>query len=117
MPAPYVDVLSLPRPDTLRSRPTRPCSPSAFGPLPGPAKLAVVDTRTGHVDLVTLGPPAETTTVGGHQWTSPDGRYTLASDEGGSSPGVAIIDHKAGNRVIGTISYPGRPHGVEHTRP
>ena len=116
-PAGYEDVLSLPRPDTLRFSANEALLTVGLRAVPGPAKLAVVDTRTGQVDFVTLGPPAETTTIGGHQWTSPDGRYTLASYEGGSSPGVAIIDHKAGNRMIGTISYPGRPHGVEHTRP
>jgi hypothetical protein len=55
----------------------------------------------------------ETTTIAGHQWTSPDGRYTFAAYEGGSSPGIAVIDHRLGNRVVATLPYPGRPHGVE----
>ena len=116
-PGGFEDVLSLPRPDTLRFSANEALLTVGLRGVPGPATLAVINTRTGAVDLVTIGPPGETTNIGGHQWTSSDGRYTLASYEGGSNPGVAIIDHTAGNRVIGTISYPGRPHGVEHTRP
>jgi hypothetical protein len=33
--------------------------------------------------------------------------------EGGSSPGVAVIDHRDGNQVVARLSYPGRPHGVD----
>ena len=55
----------------------------------------------------------ETTTVAGHQWTSPNGRYTFAAYEGGTNPGIAVIDHRAGNAVVGTLAYPGRPHGVD----
>ena len=61
--------------------------------------------------------PGEATSLAAHQWTSPDGRYTLAAFEGGTSPGIAIIDHKTGNRVVDRLSYPGRPHGIIHTRP
>jgi hypothetical protein len=63
--------------------------------------------------LVGIGPPAETTTIAGHQWTSRDGRFTFAAFEGGTSPGVAVIDHRAGNTVVATLAYPGRPHGAD----
>lgn len=116
-PSGYQDVLNLPRPDTLRFSANEAVLTVGLRATPGPAKLAVVDTRTGAVEIVTIGAETETTSLGGHQWTSPDGRYTLAAFEGGSNPGVAIIDHRGGSHVINTISYPGRPHGVEHTRP
>ena len=57
------------------------------------------------------------TTIAGHQWTSPNGRTTFAAYEGGSNPGVAVIDHRAGNAVVQTFSYVAtprsRPHGVD----
>ena len=77
-----------------------------------PAQVAVVDTRSLEYELVRIGPIAEGTTVAGHQWTSPSGRYTFAAFEGGTAPGVAVIDHRAGNEVVETLDYPGRPHGV-----
>ena len=49
----------------------------------------------------------------GHQWTSRNGRFTFAAFEGGTSPGVSVIDHREGNQVVGTLAYPGRPHGVD----
>ena len=58
-----------------------------------PAQMAVVDTATFEYKLVTLSAPGQKTTIAGHQWTSPSGRYTFASFEGGTSPGVAVIDH------------------------
>jgi len=81
-----------------------------------PAQLAVVDTSTLQFELVTLSPPGETTTIAGHQWTSPNGRYTFAAYEGGAAPGVAVIDHADANRVVQRLEYPGRPHGVDHVR-
>jgi hypothetical protein len=78
-----------------------------------PAQLAVVDTRAFAFELVRLGPILETTTIGGHQWTSPNGRFTFAAFEGGMSPGVAVIDHRDGNAIVETLAYPGRPHGVD----
>jgi hypothetical protein len=77
--------------------------------------MAVVDTGTFEVDIVNLS--GEAGTIGGHQWTSPSGRYTFASFEGGTKPGVAVIDHRAGNQVVQTLDYPGRPHGVDHALP
>jgi hypothetical protein len=77
-----------------------------------PAHLAVVDTRTFEYELVRLGPLLDTTTTAGHQWTSPNGRFTFAAFEGGTSPGLAVIDHRAGNRVE-NLACAGRPHGVD----
>ena len=81
-----------------------------------PAQLAVVDTRTFDYELVGLGPVLDTTTIAGHQWTSQNGRFTFAAYEGGASPGVALVDHRAGNEVVTTLPYPGRPHGVDLAR-
>ena len=107
----YTDVLTLGLPDTMQL--------AAGGKLltiglrTTPAQVAVVDTRTFEYELVRIGPLLDMTTVAGHQWTSPNGRFTFAAYEGGSNPGVAVIDHRAGNAVVGTLAYPGRPHGVD----
>jgi DNA-binding beta-propeller fold protein YncE len=77
-----------------------------------PAQVAFVDTRTLESEIVRIGPVLDTTTIAGHQWTSRNGRFTFAAYEGGQHPGVAVIDHKAGNEIIQTLSYDGRPHGV-----
>ena len=107
----WTDVLQLTLPDTLRLSANRKLL--TIGLRTTPAQVAVVDTKTLAVDLVPIGPAADLTTVAGHQWTSPGGRYTVASFEGGSRPGFAVIDHRAGNTVVGAIEYPTRPHGVE----
>jgi streptogramin lyase len=107
----WTDVLQLALPDTLRLSANRKLLTVGLRTMP--AEVAVVDTETMAVDLVPIGPAVDLTTVAGHQWTSPGGRYTVASFEGGSRPGFAIIDHRAGNTVVGTIGYPTRPHGVE----
>jgi hypothetical protein len=110
----YSDVLELGLPDTLRlSRGDRQLT---VGLRTAPAQLAVVDTKTLTYALVRIGPPLETTTIAGHQWTSRNGRYTFATYEGGSSPGIAVIDHRDGNAIVGTLPYPGRPHGVDLAR-
>jgi streptogramin lyase len=112
--AAYTDVLELGLPDTLRlSRGDRQLT---VGLRTAPAQLAVVDAKTLTYALVRIGPPLETTTVAGHQWTSRNGRYTFATYEGGSSPGIAVIDHRDGNAIVGTLPYPGRPHGVDLAR-
>ncbi len=82
-------------------------------PAPTPAQVAVVDTDTMETDIVTIGGMG---TIAGHQWTSPSGHYTFASFEGPSA-GVAVIDHEAGNAVIATLPYTGRPHGVDFALP
>ena len=92
----YTDVLTLGLPDTMRL--------AAGGKLltiglrTMPAQVAVVDTRTFEYELVRIGPLLDTTTIAGHQWTSPNGRFTFAAYEGGTNPGVAVIEHRAGKR-------------------
>jgi DNA-binding beta-propeller fold protein YncE len=110
----YTDVLAIGLPDTLRlSRNGRQLT---VGLRTMPAQVAVVDTRTFEYELVRLGPMLDQTTIAGHQWTSRNGHYTFAAFEGGSSPGVAVIDHRSGNDVVDTLSYPGRPHGSDLAR-
>ena len=108
----YTDVLTLGLPDTLELSADE--KTLTVGLRTVPAQTAVVDTDTLEYAVVTLSPPGETTTIAGHQWTSPSGRYTFASFEGGAHPGIAVIDHKAGNQVVQRLDYPGRPHGVDH---
>jgi DNA-binding beta-propeller fold protein YncE len=105
------DVLTLGLPDTLRLSASSSLLTVTLRTMP--AEVAVVDTRTLEYELVRIGPPLEPTTLAAHQWTSANGRYTFAAFEGGTSPGVAVIDHRAGNQVVGTLAYPGRPHGVD----
>ena len=110
----YTDVLTLGLPDTLRLSANERLL--TIGLRTAPAQVAVVDTRTFEYQLVGIGPLLDTTTIAGHQWTSPSGRFTFAAFEGGSSPGVSVIDHRAGNQVVRTLAYPGRPHGVDLAR-
>ncbi len=79
-----------------------------------PAQLAVVETHKFDMTLVNLTALSELS-LAGHQWTSPDGRYTFVTWEGGTgtAQGIAVVDHLDGNRVIRTMSYPGRPHGID----
>jgi DNA-binding beta-propeller fold protein YncE len=113
----FEDVLTLGLPDTLRLSANEKLL--TVGLRTSPAQLAVVDTETLAVDLVTLS--AETGSIGGHQWTSPSGRYTFASYESAPSPpgpaGVVVIDHRQGNEIVQRLGYPGRPHGVDFGRP
>jgi DNA-binding beta-propeller fold protein YncE len=116
----FHDVLVLGAPDTLRLSANEKLLTVGLRTMP--AQLAVVDTTsleaaTPVYQIVTLGTAAETGTTGGHQWTSPSGRYTFASYEGGPTPGVAVIDHGQGNTVVQRLGYPGRPHGVTHAQP
>jgi len=111
----FQDVLMLGAPDTLKLSANEKLLTVGLRTMP--AQLAVVDTRTFAFQLVTLSAPGETTTIAGHQWTSPSGRFTFASFEGGTDPGVAVVDHFAGNEVVQRFSYPGRPHGVDHAQP
>jgi DNA-binding beta-propeller fold protein YncE len=108
------DVLSLGLPDTLRLSASNKLLTVTLRTMP--AETAVVDPRTFEYELVRIDPmqnPSDLTTIAGHQWTSPNGRFTFATYEGGSSPGVAVIDHRDGNQVVARLSYPGRPHGVD----
>ena len=107
----FTDVLELALPDTLRL--SKGDMRLTIGLRTSPAQLAVVDTRTLAYELVGIGPLLDPTTIAGHQWTSRNGRYTFASFEGGSAPGVAVIDHRAGNKVVQSLDYLGRPHGAD----
>jgi DNA-binding beta-propeller fold protein YncE len=78
-----------------------------------PAQVAIIDTATLEYEIVTIGGAG---TVAGHQWTSPNGRFTFAAFEGPGA-GVAVIDHQQGNAIVQTLDYPGRPHGVDFARP
>ena len=109
------DLLALGLPDTLRLSANEHLLTVGLRTMP--AQLAVMDTRTLVYNLVDLSAPGELTTIGGHQWTSLSGRFTFASFEGGTSPGVAVIDHRADNQVVQRWPYAGRPHGVDHARP
>jgi hypothetical protein len=83
--------------------------------LPGgaAARVDLIDTRSLRVTPVFI--HGATTT--GHQWLSPDGRYTYVAIESAPGlplpPGVAVIDNR-GAEVVATWAYPGggRPHGV-----
>jgi DNA-binding beta-propeller fold protein YncE len=107
-----VDTISLgPAPDTLRLSANEKLL--TVGLRGSPAKVAIVDTGTLTYDVVTIGGPG---TIAGHQWTSPNGHFTFAAFEGPGA-GLAVIDHRAGNAVVQTLAYPGRPHGVDFARP
>lgn len=109
------DVLALGLPDSLALSANE--KRLTVGLRTQPAQTAVVDTETFQYQLVNLSEPGQSTTIAGHQWTSPSGRYTFASFEGGPGPGVAVIDHMLGNNVVQRLAYPGRPHGVDHAHP
>ena len=108
----YEDVLTLGLPDTMQLSANEKLL--TIGLRTSPAQLAVVDTNTLAFELVNLAGPG---TTAGHQWTSPSGRVTFASFEGGTAPGVAVIDHRDGNSVTATLPYAGRPHGVARALP
>ena len=110
----FEDVLTLSLPDTLKLSANEKLL--TVGLRISPAQVAVIDTQTFAYELVNLSPQGGAT-IAGHQWTSSSGRYTFAAFEGGTGPGVAVIDHRAGNQVIQTFPYPGRPHGVDRARP
>jgi DNA-binding beta-propeller fold protein YncE len=115
----FQDVLTLSLPDSIQLSANEKLLTVGLRTMP--AQVAVVDAttfgdQTVAYQIVDLA-PGEATTLAGHQWTSPSGRYTFAAFEGGPNPGVAVIDHFAGNQVVQRLSYPGRPHGVDHALP
>jgi DNA-binding beta-propeller fold protein YncE len=79
----FTDVLTLGLPDTLRLSANQKLL--TIGLRTMPAQLAVVDTQSFKYELVNLSPSGGMTTIAGHQWTSPSGRYTFAAFEGGTS--------------------------------
>ena len=81
-----------------------------------PAQLAVIRTDAlDKVETITVAP--EATTLLGHQWTSPNGRWTVAAFEGGQTPGVALIDHRTGEITRAPFPAAGsRPHGLDVER-
>jgi YVTN family beta-propeller protein len=106
------------QPDTLQLTPDKRTLVVALrGSFTSPtgvaARVDLVDTRRLRVTTVWI---AGATTTG-HQWLSPDGRWTFVAIESaaGSSPppGVAVIDNRRA-KVVATWAYPGggRPHGV-----
>jgi hypothetical protein len=118
----FEDVLILGMPDSLQLSADEKLLTVGLRTMP--AQLAVVDTDSlGNAPVPCADPavrcelvdlaPGELTTLAGHQWTSPSGRYTFAAFEGGPNPGVSVIDHFAGNLLVERLAYPGRPHGVD----
>jgi DNA-binding beta-propeller fold protein YncE len=79
-----------------------------------PARMAFIDTRTLATEYLSL--PGTTT---GHQWLTPDARYTFIALEGAvgppASPGmIALVDNRARD-LVATYTYPNgkqRPHGL-----
>ena len=68
-----------PVPDTLQLSANEPLLTVGLRtPPPAPAQVAVVDTGTMEVAVVTVGGMG---TTAGHQWTSPNGHYTFAAFE------------------------------------
>jgi len=106
------------QPDTLQLTPNGKTLVVALrGTFPSPdgtaARVDLIDTRSLRVTPVFV----EGATTTGHQWLSPDGRYTYVAIESAAGaalpPGVAVLDNRAA-RVVATWAYPGggRPHGL-----
>jgi YVTN family beta-propeller protein len=106
------------QPDTLQLTPDRRTLVVAVrGTFASPtgvaARVDLVDTRKLRTTPVWI---AGATTTG-HQWLSPDGRWTFVAIESAAGaplpPGVAVIDNRRAE-VVATWAYPGggRPHGV-----
>ena len=100
-----------PMPDTLRLSANQKLL--TVGLRGAPAQVAVIDTETFDIHVVTIG---GATTVAGHQWTSANGHFTFAAFEGPGA-GLAVIDHEHSDAVVQTLGYAGRPHGVTFARP
>jgi len=106
------------QPDTLQLTPDGKTLVVALrGTFPSPdgtaARVDLIDTRSLRATPVFV----EGATTTGHQWLSPDGRYTYVAIESAAGaplpPGVAVIDNRRA-AVVATWAYPGggRPHGV-----
>ena len=81
-----------------------------------PAQLAVIDTAT--MTVKTTVDLAGTGTIAGHNWLSANGLFSFVTFEGGSAPGVAVVEHRS-NTVVAVYPYPdgGRPHGIFYDDP
>jgi hypothetical protein len=88
-----------------------------------PAQILLV--RTDPLEIVGDGPItiAGPGTIAGHQWTSPNGRWTIAAFEGGPTPGFAVVNHRTGDIVTTEFptmdqfpGMPSRPHGLDVDR-
>lgn len=92
-------------------------------------KLLLVGMRGSPAELDVIKAPSLTIaatvtvagagTIAGHNWISANGRYSFITYEGGDNAGVAVVDHRAGHRVVARYTYPGggRPHGVYYDDP
>ncbi len=110
-PKGFADIVALGLPDTLRFSASERLL--TVGLRTRPAQLAVVSTKDWRVTIVNVTAVSELS-IAGHQWTTPDGRHTFVTWEGGTgaNQGIAVIDHEDDNQVVGTIGYPGQPHGI-----
>jgi DNA-binding beta-propeller fold protein YncE len=125
-PDKYIDVLKLDLPDTLRLSANE--EVLTVGLRLPPARMAIVDTRSlqpcdaagvcdsSSVTHAVLDETQAANSIGGHQWTSPSGRYTWASFEGPGA-GVVLIDHSNPGKPVTKLSYAGQPHGVDRSHP
>jgi DNA-binding beta-propeller fold protein YncE len=80
--------------------------------LRGIPQMALMDTDTRAVRKVTFNGYA----ISGHQWLSPDGRYTYIALESAvtNRPGaIGVVENSSAN-IVATWTYPGGPwpHGV-----
>ena len=109
----HVDVGT--QPDTLQLSPD---GKTLIVALRGtPAQISYVDVSSG-LTLAATVDVAGAGTLAGHNGLSANGRYSFVAFEGGSAPGLAVVDN--GSRtVIATYAYPGggKPHGVFYDDP
>src|SRR5262245_34338387 len=102
----FTDVLTLGLPDTLRLSANQKLLTVGLRTMP--AQLAVVDTRTFSHELVNLSPLGGMTTIAGHQWTSPSGRYTFAAFERGCEPWCGRHRSPSRKRGGSRVQLPGK---------
>jgi DNA-binding beta-propeller fold protein YncE len=111
VPRGFRDIVTLGLPDTLQL--SAGDHLLTVGLRTRPAQLAVVSINGLSATIVNVTAVGELS-IAGHQWTTPGGRYTFVTWEGGTgaNQGFAVLDHRAGHRVAATIGYPGQPHGI-----
>jgi YVTN family beta-propeller protein len=104
--------IAMGRPDTITASPNG--KMLTVGLRTMPASVAVVDAEAfALTDTIQV---AGAGTLAGHQWTSPNRRYTFVAFEGPGA-GLAVIDYRTGS--VTTHPYPGggRPHGLDYASP